>query len=175
MQTLNLQPVPASWLIQTPNALTAVQINAARQTAISLGGIIDIRGSTPTLSQLRNEATAAGILLALGVLAMTVGLIRSETAADLRTLTATGASSTTRRALTGITAGALSLLGAVLGTGAAYLVAIGWFRKSLSATVGQVPVTDLLLILIGLPAIALVGGYLLAGSEPSAISGQPLE
>jgi putative ABC transport system permease protein len=175
MQTLNLHAVPAGWLIQTPNALTAVQINTARQTAISLGGIIDIRGSTPTLSQLRNEATAAGILLALGVLAMTVGLIRSETAADLRTLTATGASPATRRSLTAVTAGALSLLGAVLGTGAAYLVAIGWFRKSLSATVGQVPVTDLLLILIGLPAIAAVSGYLLAGREPSAISRQPLE
>jgi hypothetical protein len=31
------------------------------------------------------------ILIALGVLAMTVGLIRSETAGDLRTLTAAGA------------------------------------------------------------------------------------
>ena len=36
-------------------------------------------------------ATAAGALLALAILAMTVGLIRSESAGDLRTLTATGA------------------------------------------------------------------------------------
>src|SRR5256885_11306977 len=50
-----------------------------------------------SLAVLGREATAAGILLALGVLAMTVGLIRSETASDLRTLTAAGASSTTRR------------------------------------------------------------------------------
>ena len=34
---------------------------------------------------------------------MTVGLIRSETAGDLRTLTATGAGARTRRALTGVT------------------------------------------------------------------------
>ncbi len=36
-------------------------------------------------------ATAAGAILALAILAMTVGLIRSESAGDLRTLTATGA------------------------------------------------------------------------------------
>jgi len=52
---------------------------------------------------------------------MTVGLIRSETAGDLRTLTATGASSATRRTLTGATAGALAVLGAVIGTTGAYL------------------------------------------------------
>jgi glutamate mutase epsilon subunit len=37
---------------------------------------------------------------------MTIGLIRSETASDLRTLTATGAGSVTRRNLTAVTAGA---------------------------------------------------------------------
>ena len=57
------------------------------------------------------------MLVALGVLAMTVGLIRSETAGDLRTLTATGASSATRRTLNAATAGALALLGGILGTG----------------------------------------------------------
>ena len=43
---------------------------------------------------------------------MTVGLIRSEAAADLRTLTATGATGRTRRTLTAATAGALAFLGA---------------------------------------------------------------
>jgi hypothetical protein len=37
-------------------------------------------GGKSDLSQLRTDATAAGILVALGVLAMTVCLIRSETA-----------------------------------------------------------------------------------------------
>ena len=46
-------------------------------------------------------ATPFGIVLALGILAMTLGLIRSESAGDLRTLAATGASSWTRRTLTG--------------------------------------------------------------------------
>ena len=45
---------------------------------------------------------------------MTVGLIRTEAAGDLRTLTATGATSTTRRTLTAATAGAF-FLGALPG------------------------------------------------------------
>jgi putative ABC transport system permease protein len=175
MQKLKLRAVPAGWLIQTPTALTPAQINSARQTAISIGGIIDTRNSTPSLSELSGGATAAGILLALGVLAMTVGLVRSETAADLRTLTAAGASGTARRSLTGVTAAALALLGAILGTGTAYAVGVAWYRKSLSTTIGHVPVTDLLLILVGLPVIAFVGGWLLAGREPSAVSRQALE
>jgi putative ABC transport system permease protein len=48
-------------------------------------------------------AIGAGAPLALAILAMTVGLIRSERAGDLRTLTATGATSRIRRTLTGAT------------------------------------------------------------------------
>ena len=73
---------------------------------------------------------------------MTVGLIRSETANDLRTLTATGASSTTRRTLTGATAGALALLGALLGTAGAYAALLAWHRSDLSP-LGHVPVANL--------------------------------
>lgn len=46
-----------------------------------------------------------GILLALGVLVMSVGLIPSGTAGELRILTATGASGVTRSTLAGTTAG----------------------------------------------------------------------
>ena len=67
-------------------------------------------------------ATAAGALLALAILAMTVGLIRGESAGDLRTLTAAGATSSIRRTLTATTAGALALLGALLGVAGAYVV-----------------------------------------------------
>ena len=67
-------------------------------------------------------ATGAGALLALGILAMTVGLIRSESAGDLRTLTATGATPRIRRTLTATTAGALALLAALLGVAGAYVV-----------------------------------------------------
>ena len=119
--------------------------------------------------------TLIGLLIALGVLAMSVGLIRSETAGELRTLTATGASSQTRRSITAATAGALALLGALLGTATATIAGVAWARGSLGSTFSDVPAIDLIAILVGLPLIAVVAGWLLAGREPAAISRQSLE
>jgi len=174
MRTLGLQPIPAAWLIQTRNPLTTTQIQTAQKAAVSAGLYVEARTVQTSLAPLRDWSTAAGVLLALSVLAMTVGLIRSETANDLRTLAATGASSTTRRALTGATAGALALLGAILGTAGAYAALLGWHRSDLSP-LGRVPVINLVVILAGLPLIAIVAGWLLAGGEPPVISRRPLE
>jgi putative ABC transport system permease protein len=125
-----------------------------------------------------NWATVFGMVLALGVLAMTVGLLRSETAGDLRTLAATGASSSTRRALTAATAGALGLVGAVLGTVAGYVAVIGYIRSnSLNggiSALGSVPVENLVIILVGIPLIAAAAAWLFAGREPLAMARQPL-
>ena len=55
---------------------------------------VETRTSMPTSATIVNWATVFGIVLALAILAMSVGLIRSETASDLRTLAATGASGT---------------------------------------------------------------------------------
>ena len=114
-------------------------------------------------------ATAAGALLALAILAMTVGLIRSESAGDLRTLTATGATSRIRRTLTATTAGALTLLGALLGVGGAYVAAVRPVlrRPRLSSSV---PTLYLSLMVVGVPLAATAAGWLLAGREPPAIA-----
>jgi putative ABC transport system permease protein len=175
LRTLKLQSSLGGWLIQTARPLTALQINDARQMAVGVGATIETKSSQPSLAQLRDWSTAAGLLLALGVLAMTVGLIRSETGSELRTLTATGAGSTTRRTITGATAGALALLGALLGTAIAYIVTIAWYRSSLGSTVGHVPVQALVAIIVGLPLIGTIGGWLFAGREPPVIARQPLE
>jgi putative ABC transport system permease protein len=171
---LKLDVGPGGWLIHTPKALTALQINAARTTAAAAGMTIETKNNDPSLSHLRNYATMAGILLALGVLAMTVGLIRSEAVTEVRTLTATGASSSTRRTITASTAGALGLLGALLGISVAYIAAAAFFRSQLAERMGHVPVLDVLLLAIGLPLTAAAGGWLFAGHEPSAIAHQPL-
>jgi len=175
MQRYHLQENLDGWLIQTPQPLTAGQINTARQIAISAGVSVETKSGELGLSQISDGATVLGLVIALGVLVMTVGLIRSETARDLRTLTATGASSTTRRTITGATAGALGLLGAVLGTLAAAIAGVAWARSSLSVTFGDVPAVDLIALLVGLPVVAAVGGWLLAGRQPAVISRQPLE
>jgi putative ABC transport system permease protein len=163
------------WLVQAPQPLTTEQINTARQIAVSAGVSVETKSGELGLSQISDGATVLGLVIALGVLVMTVGLVRSESARDLRTLAATGAGSTTRRTITAATAGALGLLGAVLGTAAAAIAGVAWARSSLSVTFGDVPAVDLFALLIGLPVVAAVGGWLLAGRQPPVISRQPLE
>jgi putative ABC transport system permease protein len=175
---LHLQVTTSGWLIQTPSPPTASQITNARLTAAAAGMTVETKSSAPTSAEIINWATVFGILLALGILAMSVGLIRSETASDLRTLAATGASSTTRRALTAATAGALALLGAGLGTVAGYVAAIAYSSGSSLdglSSLSNVPVQNLLIILVGMPLIAAAAGWLLAGREPAAIAHQPIE
>jgi putative ABC transport system permease protein len=178
IQTLGLHASPAGWLIQAPHPPTAAQITDARLTAGAAGMSIETKSSTPSSAEILNYATAFGIALALGILAMTIGLIRSETAGDLRTLAATGASSFTRRELTAVTAFALALGGAVLGTVAAYVAAIGYaWDNPLDglSELSSVPAQQLLFICVGMPVVAAAVGWLLAGREPSVISRQPLE
>jgi putative ABC transport system permease protein len=178
ISALGLHTSVSGWLIQTPHPPTAAQITNARLTAAAAGMTIETKSSAPSSAEILNWATAFGIALALGILAMSIGLIRSETARDLRTLTATGASSLTRRELTAATAFALALGGAVLGTVAAYVAAIGYASdNSLDglSELSNVPTMNLLTIVIGMPVIAAVVGWLLAGREPGAISRQPLE
>ena len=171
----HLQTQLIGWLIQAPASLTATQVQAARRATVAYEAPLEIAADGPDLGEIADGGTALGIIIALGVLAASVGLIRSETARDLRTLTATGASATTRRAITAATAAALGLLGAALGVAFAVITALVWAHGSLSAMFGDLPISDLLILLIGLPLVAAAGGWLLAGREPDVISRQPLE
>lgn len=178
VRTLGLALVPAGWFIETPSALSAVQISSARLAAGSAGLSIETKNDAPSSAQVINWATAFGIFLALAILAMSVGLIRSETASDLQTLAATGAGSSTRRALTAATSGSLALVGAVIGTLCAYIGVIGYSRSnSLDglSSLTSVPVSNLLLILLAMPLAAVVGGWLLAGRDPVGMSHQPVD
>jgi putative ABC transport system permease protein len=166
------------WFVQTPNPPTPTQITNARAAAAAAGMSIETKNSIPTSADIINWATVFGVVLALGILAMSVGLIRSETSSDLRTLAATGASSWTRRTITGVTAGALALAGAVLGTVAAYAAVIGYsWDNSLDglSELANVPVRNLLVILVGMPLVAAIGGWLLAGRQPDTMTRQPIE
>jgi putative ABC transport system permease protein len=166
------------WLVQTAQPLTPSQIYSARQAAAAAGLTVETRDSIPSINEIIDVATVAGILLALGILGMSVGLVRSETARDLRTLAATGAGGLTRRAITAATAGALALAGAVTGIFCGYLAAFGFFGTNQQDSVSElssIPVTNLLLIGVGMPLIAVVASWLLAGREPRVIGRQPME
>jgi putative ABC transport system permease protein len=152
-----------------------VQINAARQAALGLGSTIETKNGALSLGEISNGATIGGLLLALGVLALSIGLIRSETAGDLRTLTAAGARGRTRRALTGVTTGVIAFLGAALGAVAACLAVFMWSHADLTATFGNVPWSDIGLLVIGMPLVGAAAAWLLGGRQPSAVSRQPLE
>jgi putative ABC transport system permease protein len=171
----HMQPQLFGWLIQAPAPLTAAQLSAVRQFGNANEVQVQTATYNPSLVDFTDGATALGIVIALSVLAMSVGLIRSETAPNLRTLTAAGASGMTRRTITAATAAALGLLGAVLGTAGAVIAAMAWTHGGLSATAGGVPPRDILILLIGLPLVAAIGGWLFAGREPPAVARQPLE
>jgi putative ABC transport system permease protein len=168
------------WMILADSPITQPQLTSANSLAAAGDLSVESKNDEPTSSEIVNWATLFGIALALGVLAMSVGLIRSETASELRTLTAAGASSRTRRSLTAVTAGGLAFLGALLGTFAAYIGLFGWFQSNameggVSDIINHVPWSNLFLILIAMPIAAALIGWVLAGREPPGIGTRPLE
>jgi putative ABC transport system permease protein len=178
MREFGFTATTTGWLIQAAGGLSAAQVTSATQTAATAGASVETVNDIPSYTQITDAATIFGMVLALGILAMSIGLVRSETASDLRTLTAAGASGTARRTLTAATAAALALTGAVAGTAGAYLAAIGFFRTNeldQLSELASVPAAVLLWILVGMPLIAVAVSWLLAGREPPAIARQPLE
>jgi len=180
LRALDLQSSVSAegWFIQAPNGLTAAQIRNAQQVAAASGMSVEARNSIPSLATVVNDATVFGVVLALAILGMSVGLVRSEAARDLRTLTATGASGTTRCILAATTAGALGFTGALMGIAGGYLAAIGFASSNSLDTLSElasIPLGNLLLILIGMPLIAAAVAWLVTLREPPAIARQPLE
>jgi putative ABC transport system permease protein len=179
MHELHIQSTTSDWMVQGTQPFTAAQIAATALAASTSQFSVEAKNDAPSSDAVIGWATIFGIVIALGVLGMSVGLVRAETASDLRTLAATGASSYARRTLTAVTAGALGFLGAVLGVVGGYLGMIGWLRSnSLNggiAALGNIPVGNLLLIVLGMPAFAAIVGWLFAGREPAAMARQPIE
>lgn len=159
--------VPAGWLLAIDTPLTNDQIGAVTVAARNLGLNVETRDNQRGLIQLRTGATAVGMALALGILAMTVGLLRSEATGDLRTLTAAGATSSVRRALTAFTAAGLAALGVGLG---AISASVG--LAAAANEVPTLPAVNLAAIAFGVPAIATIAGWLAAGREPDSIAGR---
>jgi putative ABC transport system permease protein len=168
----------AGWLLDTSRSLTPQQITTARSLASADGMQIETKSGIPSSASIIDWATFVGVALALGILAMSIGLIRSESASDLRILTATGASSGLRRYLTAVTAASLSFVGALMGTVSAYIAMIAYSRSSKLdglSSLASVPVANLVVVVVVMPLLAALVGGLLAGREPTAFSRQPIE
>jgi putative ABC transport system permease protein len=173
VERYKLTTVPVGWLLVTDKPLTAEQLAAARELAVATEQVVEYRDPQTELVVVRNTATAVGAVLALAILAMTVGLIRAEAAGDLRTLAAAGASRRIRRALTAYTSGGLALTGAVLGITLAYaaLAAGSPDVRDLRAA----PVLELAITALGVPLVAAAAGWLLTAREPRSLARPRLE
>ena len=162
------------WLIESATPITEDQFVEAQEMAVNAGITVEARSDQANLVALRTGATAVGVVVALGILAMTVGLIRSEAEGDLRILTATGATTSIRRSLTAATAGSLALLGALVGTTGTYVGFAAGYADDIS-TLMPVPILHLAVIVVGLPLVATLAGWLVAGHEPAALARRPIE
>ena len=167
-------PKRNGYLFTTAHDLTPAQITAARTAAAAAGLAIEVRDGQDDIAAIRTLMTVVGLIVALGIAAMTVGLIRSESARDIRTLTATGASPRSRRAITASTTGALATLGVILGTAAAYGALMGAYHSQLNKLT-PLPLLQLMLLGVGLPVVATAAGWLVAGHEPASFARQALD
>jgi putative ABC transport system permease protein len=158
-------------LIETAEPLSSAQLDQARDIAARSGFVIEARDGESALRMVRLGAGLLGLMLAIAVLATTVGLIRGESANELRALTAAGATKATRRGITAVTAGALALLGAGLGTASAYIALIAGRVEHLT----PLPWFDLCLIGLVTPVLATAGAWVFTGREPATISRRPLD
>jgi putative ABC transport system permease protein len=168
------EPVTVGWLVDAPAPVTGVQVGHAREIAAGADLLVEPPHREASLVGLRWGATATALVVALGVLAATVGLLRRETEADLRTLAAAGASSGIRRTLAATTCGGLALLGAAIGTAGAYAGLAAGHVGDLHQLV-PVPVVHLVAIGVGIPASAAAASWLLAGREPSTLARPVIE
>ena len=169
---IGLDVVPSGlWLIENSRPVDKADLDNAREIAALHGFRIETRDDRSNLRMTRLAAGLAGLVLALGVLAATLGLIRGESANDVRTLTAAGARPSTRRGIAAVTAGTLAAVGAVLGIVSAYigLVAAGVDHLM------PIPWSDLAIIAVATPLLATVVAWMVGGKEPPAIARRPLD
>lgn len=162
---------PAAWLIEAESPVDRERLAEATALASDAGITVEARHDQANLFALRNGATAVGAVVALGILAATVGLVRSEGAGDLRVLAAAGAARRIRRSLTAATAGGLATLGVVVGSMAAF-VGLAAFEADVGLFSFR-PAFHLLVVCVGVPLVAVVAAWLMSGDEPTDLGRRP--
>jgi putative ABC transport system permease protein len=168
-----LSAAPGGWFLETTHAMTSDERSSIRDVAATAGLTVEFRDRQNELGTIRGAATALGLLVALGVIALAVGILRVETIDELRTLTAVGASNNVRRGLSAATSGSLAAAGVLLGTLAAYGGLAAGFATDLG-DLRSVPM-ELAILVVGVPLVAALGSWLLAGREPGALRRSPIE
>ena len=164
----------SGWLLEAAQPITAEHRASLRDHAAAAGLTVEFRDPQNALGTIRLAATVVGVLVALGVIGLTLGLLRVETNNDLRTLTATGAPRSVRRSLSAATGASLATTGTLLGVGLAYAGLIAAYASNLDPLL-RVPVAHISVLVAGVPALAAAASWLVAGKEPPMLRRAPIE
>ena len=164
LEAAGLEPMRAGWLLDLDEPLTSDDLARARDLAAGAGLAIEVRDTNGGLTTTRHVATAAGVLLALSILAMTAGLLRGESRHELRTLHAVGATGRIRRTITASTCGVLALAGAALAVVIAYAALLAGYWPE-TERLADIPVTHLVTLTVGLPLLAAGLAWMLSGRD----------
>jgi putative ABC transport system permease protein len=162
LDAAGLEPMRAGWLLDLEEPLGDDDLARARELAAGSGLAVEVRDSTGGLTVVRHVATAAGVLLALSILAMTAGLLRGESRHEVRTLRAVGATRHIRRVVAASTCAVLALAGAALAVVISYAALIAGYWPE-TDRLAEVPLVHLLTLVIGLPVVAAALAWVLGG------------
>lgn len=178
-------PVPQRYLVSAADPITRQDIQAIDEALLEAGLTSADEGVSAFVYQSGGDnlfgyyvaLIAAGItgIVALGATAVATGLVVTETRKDLTTLGAVGATPGLRRRLSMWQAAVISLMGAVLGTAvglasyagiaAALNQNLRW-QYPLAELYGfEMPWTNLGIVLVAVPAIAMAGAALFTRSK----------
>jgi putative ABC transport system permease protein len=163
-----LATVTAGWVLESPSPITADQRTELREAnAGSFWIDLPDPSGSEDLHSIRLVASLIAYAAGLAVLAMTVGLVRSEAQDADRTLTAVGAPARTQRWIAGATAGLLSFAGSILAVPIGLLFLVAMTSNPSGKNTFTVPWRNLTVIPVGLPLIATIGAFLLTSTRSS--------
>jgi putative ABC transport system permease protein len=163
------------WLGVAAQPLTDGQRAAALALVASRDGV-DVELPLPPGSTegFRTVAAIVGSLLGLAIMAVVVTLVRSESAAELRSLAAVGGSGRTRRSISAASAGLLALMGSVLALPGGYRAVVALEAEPNADYPFVVPWVSLGMLVVAVPVLAMGGAWLAGGREPETLLRTPL-
>lgn len=163
VEAAGLESATVGWIVLDPDGepLTDEVRDRVRQEGGELG-VVELRDPPPTTVGVRASAALVAMVVGLVVLVAAVSLTRTESARDLRLLTAVGASPATRRWVGAATAALLASAGAALGVVLGALPQLTMLAGPGAARTPAVPWIELAVVLVAFPVLA---GLLLAAGR----------